>query len=166
MKKYQVFLLVLVIASLGTVLSGCVAIVNPNPPQPPYQPTWYHIGEGVTNELKCDNLWHNSSYFVLPISVNSNEATQVTIWASVTAVYSPPSDFYVYLLDKENYNAWENGASVSAIEGADLTREPGGNFYFEVTLPKNTYYLMIWNDYQAIILNHSGKACYNVYAFY
>ncbi len=163
MKKYQVLLLVLSIASLGIILSGCFVAISPQ--QPTYQPSWHSVGGGTTNELKCSNMWHSSSYFVLPITVNSNEATQITIWANVEAIESPPSDFYVYLMSSENYNAWLNGASVNVIELADLTSEP--NLTFETSsLPVDTYYLIIFNDYQAILFDYPGEASYTVSAFY
>ena len=165
MRKWQVILLALAIASLGIVLSGCMAIITP--PTPTYQPTWHVIKTGQTGILKCDNLWHNASWFAYTFTIPSQGATQVTIYASVTAIEEPPSDFYVYLMTKDNYDSWVNGAMVPNLGNADLTQCSYSNYViYDSNLTVGSYTLVIWNDYPAIINDYPGQAIYDVKAYY
>ena len=167
MKKHQLFLLVSTIIAISIVLSSCVAVVTPSP-TPAHYPEWHVIRTGQTGTLKCDNLWHSSSYFAYVFTIPyQSSATQVTIYASVTAIEEPPSNFYVFLMTKDNYYSWLNGANVPLVDGADLTQYSGSNYVIYASdLPIGSYTLVIWNDYPAIVNDYPGQAIYDVEAYY
>lgn len=149
-------LLITVLTIFGTVFLA--SLILPHPNMAPYPPgstqisyatstnaSWHPVNEGSTGILG------NGQWFAVPITAPKN-ATEMTVYADIVPTSVPMTmglfgsgNLEACLVNKEELQLLENGATVPAIEATDLTVI--GKHYTFVTkkLPADTYYLIIKN---------------------
>ncbi len=150
-------ILTTILTILGVVLLGALFLPQPN--TAPYPPdsanisyaaspnaSWHLVNKGSTGILKV------GQWFAVPITAPSKNATEMIVYADIVPTSIPmtmdpfgSNSFDAYLVNGQELQLLENGATVPGIESADLTIF--GNHYTFITkrLPAGTYYLIIRN---------------------